>query len=146
MRPRYFVPILCVFCGCYESVPIQLNTVQPGTKIRVTLTDAGADSLARYIGPGVDQVDGKLISMTDDKLALGVTSIAMKSGQDQYWKGETVAIPRSALATVQQRKVNKPKSLLLGGVLIAALASLRLSGVVGGNTGGSGGGGHGGPQ
>jgi len=146
MRHRYFVPILCVLCGCYESVPVQLNSVQPGTKIRVTLTDAGADSLARYIGPGVERVDGKLINTTDDKLAVGVTSIAMKSGQDQYWKGETVAIPRAALATVQERRVNKPKSLLLGGILVAALASLRLSGVVGGNGNGTGSGGHGGPQ
>jgi len=146
MHSRYLVPILCVLCGCYESVPIQLNSVQPGTKIRVTLTDAGTDSLARYLGPGVQTVDGKLISTDESKLSVGVTSISMRSGQDQYWKGETVAIPRTALATVQQRKVNKPKSLLLGGVLIAALAFLRLSGVVGGNSGGSGSGGHGGPQ
>jgi hypothetical protein len=146
MRPRYLAPILCVLCGCYESVPIEINRIEPGTKIRVTLTDAGTDSLARYLGPGVQQVDGKLISTTDSRLSLGVSSVAMRSGQDQFWKGETVAIPRSALATVQQRKLNKPKSLLLGGALIAALASLRLSGVVGGNSSGSGGNGHGGPQ
>jgi hypothetical protein len=146
MRPRYLAPILCVLCGCYESVPIEINRIEPGTKIRVTLTDAGTDSLARYLGPGVQQVDGKLISTTDSRLSLGVSSVAMRSGQDQFWKGETVAIPRSALATVQQRKLNKPKSLLLGGALIAALASLRLSGVVGGNSSGSGGTGHGGPQ
>jgi hypothetical protein len=138
MRTRYFVPILCVLCGCYESVPVEINRVQPGTKVRVTLTDAGADSLARYLGPGVQTVDGKLINTDESKLALGVSSIAMKSGQDQYWKGETVAIPRYALATVQERRVNKPKSLLLGGVLVAALASLRLSGVVGGNGSGNG--------
>lgn len=146
MHPRYLVPILCVLCGCYESVPIQLSSVQPGTKIRVTLTDAGTDSLARYLGPGVETVDGKLISTNDERLSLGVTSVAMRSGQDQFWKGETVAIPRSALATVQQRKINKPKSLLLGGVLIAALASLRLSGVVGGNGSGNGGNVPGGPR
>lgn len=146
MRSRYLVPILCFVCGCYESVPIELNRVQPGTKIRVTLTDAGADSLARYLGPGVETVDGRLISTTDSKLALGVTSVAMRSGQDQFWKGETVSIPRYALSTVQQRKINKPKSLLLGGVLIAALASLRLSGVVGGNGSGRGGTNPGGPR
>jgi hypothetical protein len=141
VRPRYLPLILCVVSGCYESVPVQLNQVQPGTKIRVTLTDAGADSLARYLGPGVETVDGKLISASDANVSLGVTSIAMRSGQDQYWKGESVAIPRSALATVQQRKVNKTKSVLLGGVLVAALASLKLSGVVGGNSGGRNGGG-----
>ena len=73
-----------------------------------------------YLGPGVQTVDGKLISTDESKLALGVNSISMRSGQDQYWKGETVAIPRSALATVQQRKVNKPKSLLLEGRMATA--------------------------
>ena len=138
MRPRFLVPILCAVCGCYESVPVQLSQVQPGTKLRITLTDAGTDSLARYLGPGVETVNGKLINTSDSRLSLGVTSVAMRSGQDQFWKGETVAIPRSALATVQERKINKPKSLLLGGLLIAALASLKLSGVVGGNGSGSG--------
>jgi hypothetical protein len=146
MRPRHLIPILCVLCGCYESVPIELNSVQPGTKIRATLTDAGADSLARYLGPSVETVDGRLISTSDSNVAIGVTSVAMKSGQDQFWKGETVAIPRYALSMVQQRKINKPKSLLLGGALIAALASLRLSGVVGGNTNGGTVGGGGGQR
>jgi len=136
MRPRYLVPILCVLCGCYQSVPVEVNRVQPGTKMRVTLTDAGADSLARYLGPGVQRVDGKLISSTDSSVALSVSSVAMRSGQEQFWKGESISIPRYALATVQQRKVNKPRSLLLGGALVVALASLRLSGVVGGNSGG----------
>jgi len=146
MRPRYLVPILCVLCGCYESVPVELNRVPPGTKMRAILTDAGADTLARYLGPGVQRVDGKLISSTDSNVALSVASVAMRSGQEQYWKGESISIPRYALATVQQRKINKPRSLLLGGAIIAALASIRLSGVVGGNGGGRGSDGGVGPK
>ena len=64
----------------------------------------------------------------------------MRSGQEQFWKGETVVIPRYSLSNVQARQLNKPKSLLLGGVLIVALASLKLAGVGNGN-GGSGPGG-----
>ena len=138
MRVRYLAPILCVLCACYESVPIELARVQPGTKLRVSLTDAGSDSLARYLGPGVETIDGKLIATTDSGVSISVSQVAMRSGQDQFWKGETVVIPRYSLSTVQARRINKPKSLLLGGVLIAALASLRLSGVVGGNGGGRG--------
>ncbi|HEY8766813.1 MAG TPA: hypothetical protein VIP09_06085 [Dehalococcoidia bacterium] len=138
MRVRYLAPVLCVLCACYESVPIELGRVPPGSKIRVSLTDAGADSLARYLGPGVATIDGKLIATTDSGVSLSVSQVAMRSGQDQFWKGETVVIPRYSLSTVQARRINKPKSVLLGGVLIAALATLRLSGVVGGNGGGSG--------
>jgi hypothetical protein len=145
MRVRYLAPVLCVLCACYESVPIELARVQPGTKIRISLTDAGADSLARYLGPGVETIDGKLISTDDRGVSLAVSQVAMKSGQDQFWKGETVLIPRYSLSTVQARKINKSKSLLLGGVFVVALASIKLSGVAGGN-GGGGGGGTGGKQ
>ncbi len=138
MRFRYLAPVLCVLCACYESIPIELGRVPPGSKIRVSLTDAGADSLARYLGPGVATIDGKLIATTDSEVSLSVSQVAMRSGQDQFWKGETVVIPRYSLSTVQARRLNKPKSVLLSGVLIAALATLRLSGVVGGNGGGSG--------
>lgn len=145
MRVRYLAPVLCVLCACYESVPIELARVQPGTKIRISLTDAGADSLARYLGPGVETIDGKLISTDDRGVSLSVSQVAMKSGQDQFWKGETVMIPRYSLSTVQARKINKSKSLLLGGAFVVALASIKLSGVAGGN-GGGGGNGSGGKQ
>ena len=145
MRVRYLAPVLCVLCACYESVPIELARVQPGTKIRIALTDAGADSLARYLGPGVETIDGKLISTDDRGVSLSVSQVAMKSGQDQFWKGETVMIPRYSLSTVQARRINKSKSLLLGGAFVVALASIKLSGVAGGN-GGGGGSGSGGKQ
>lgn len=145
MRARYLAPMLCLVCACYESIPVELGTVHPGTKLRISLTDAGSDSLARYLGPGVQSVDGKLIQTTDSGVSLSVSQIAMRSGLDQFWKGETVVIPKYTLATVQQRRIAKTRSILLGGVLVAALASLRLSGVVGGNSGG-GGTGVGGPR
>ena len=113
---------------------------------RISLTDAGADSLARYLGPGVETIDGKLISTSDSGVSLSVTSVAMRSGQDQFWKGETVVIPRYSLGTVLARKVNKPKSLLLGGAFVVALASLKLAGVGGGNSGSHNNGGGGGTR
>ncbi|HLB11170.1 MAG TPA: hypothetical protein VK617_16655, partial [Gemmatimonadaceae bacterium] len=116
-------------------VPTELGRVQPGTKLRVSLTDLGADSLARYLGRGVETIDGKLISTTETGVSLAVTQVSTRSGQDQFWKGETVVIPRSSLGTVQARRVNKLKSLLLSGAFVVALTTLRLTGVVGNNGG-----------
>lgn len=138
MRARNLAPILCILCACYESVPTELGRVQPGTKLRLSLTDLGADSLGRYLGLGVETIDGRLISTTQTGVSLAVTQLSMRSGQDQFWKGETVVIPRSSLGTVQERRVNKPKSLLLSGVFVVALATLKLAGV-GSNNGRTGG-------
>jgi hypothetical protein len=95
----------------------------------------GADSLARYLGPGVETIDGRLIDATATGVSLAVTQVSMRSGEEQYWKGETVVIPRSSLGTVQSRRVNKLKSFLIAGASVVALASLKLAGV-GGNNGG----------
>jgi hypothetical protein len=135
MRAKNLAPILCILCACYESVPTELGRVQPGTKLRVSLTDLGADSLARYLGRGVETIDGKLISTTETGVSLAVTQVSTRSGQDQFWKGETVVIPRSSLRTVQARRVNKLKSLLMSGAFVVALTTLRLTGVVGNNGG-----------
>jgi hypothetical protein len=135
MRTRSLAPMLCILCACYESVPTELGRVQPGLKLRVSLTDMGADSLARYLGPGVETIDGKLISTTATGVSLAVTQVSMRSGQEQFWKGETVVIPRSSLGTVQSRRVNKLKSFLIAGASVVALASLKLAGVGGSNGG-----------
>lgn len=133
MRVRHLAPALCLLCACYESIPISLGNVAPGMKLRVSLTDAGGDSLARYLGPGVERVDGKLIQKSDSTVSLSVSEISMRSGQDQYWKGEAVVLPRYSVATVQQRRIAKTRSILLGGALIAALSTLRLTGAIGGS-------------
>ena len=139
MRARNFAPILCIVCACYESVPTEIGRVQPRTELRVSLTDSGADSLSRYLGRGVETIDGKLISTTETGVSLAVSQVSMRRGEDQFWKGETIVIPRSALATVQVRRVNKMKSLLLGGAFVVAVATLRLAGVGSSNNGVSGG-------
>jgi hypothetical protein len=106
----------------------------------VSLTDLGADSLARYLGPGVSTVDGKLLYATDSALQLSVNTVAMRSGQEQYWKGEAVSLPRIAIAHVEQRKVSWLRTALVGGAALAVLASIKVSGVAngGGNTNGGG--------
>ena len=123
-----------LLCGCYASFPIEMAQAKPGDKLRVELTDAGSDSLARYLGPGVQTVDGKLLRSSDTEVSLGVTQISMRSGIDQYWKGEAVVLPKYSLATVQERKLSKPRTFLLAGAIIVALASVKLSGV-GGSSG-----------
>ena len=134
-----------LLCGCYASYPISMAQARPGTKLRVALTDAGSDSLARYLGPGVESVDGKLLRSSDADLSLGVSQISMRSGIDQYCKGEAVVLPKYSVATVEERKLSKPRTFLLAGAIVAALLSVKLSGV-GGSSGSPPSHGGGGPK
>src|ERR687886_1135471 len=90
-----------VLSGCYVTVPVTQSTLQPGDRVRVQLTEQGADDLARYLGPNVSTVDGRLLQTSDGVLALSVSTVAMRSGVEQFWKGEQVALPRTTTANVQ---------------------------------------------
>jgi hypothetical protein len=144
MRVRFTIcSVALVASGCYSNVPIQLSTAQPSTKLVVALTDAGSDSLARYLGPGVETVSGKLLQNGEDGISLAVSNVTMRSGAEQFWKGETVALPKYSIGTVQERKLSKPRTALLSAAIVVAAFTVKLSGVGSSNSGkGSGGGGH----
>lgn len=125
-----------VLCGCYVTTPVPLAPApQAGTKLHVQLTDAGATSLAQYLGPGVGYIDGRLLAQDDTSMSLAVTATTLRSGNEQMWKGETVSLPHSAIATVQVKKVSWWRSALVAGGLIAAVTTVGI--VKGQSTGGT---------
>lgn len=133
-----FAPLaMLTLCACYVTTPVP-STPAPvaGTKLHVQLTDAGSTSLAQYIGPNVSYIDGRLISRSDTGLALSVSSLTFRSGDEQYWKGEGVSVPQSAIATVAVKKVSWWRSGLLAGGVAALVTSIGL--VAGTSTGGRG--------
>lgn len=128
--------VMLSLCGCYVTTPIpSAPAPTAGTKLHVQLTDAGSASLAQYLGPNVNYVDGRLLGESDTTMSLSVSGLTFRSGQEQYWKGENVSLPHSAIATIQQKKVSWWRSSLLAGGVIAGLASIGL--VAGTSSGGA---------
>lgn len=132
MRLFPFVAIL--LCGCYVNVPIS-NAPDPGQRVHVALTDQGSVDLAQYLGRNVASVDGLLLSGTDSTLSLSVSQVSTRDGNDQFWKGEAVALPRHSIATVEGRKLSFWKSGLVASALVAGIAFVAGSGITG-NSGG----------
>lgn len=126
--------LLLLLCACYVNVPMT-TTPTPGSRVHVALTDRGAVDLAQYLGRGVSGVDGRLVQSDDSVVSLSVSQVVLQSGDEQLWKGENVAIPREAIASVQGRKLSFWRSGIIGGVVVAAAF------LVGSQAGGSSGGG-----
>jgi len=132
MRLLPFASLL--LCGCYVAVPLAATNPPAGTQLHVQLTDAGSSTLAQYLGPNVVSVDGRLLSRSDSSLALSVTNVGMRSGDEQFWRGERVSLPQVTIATVQQKKLSWWRSGLIGGLLVAGAVSI--SAAAGGGAGG----------
>ena len=108
--------------------------------MRVRLTDAGAVSLAPYIGNRVELVDGRVSAVTDTSVTLAVNETTDRLGVETPWRGESVTIQRGMLEEFRGRSISRGRSFMAGGITAGLVALVG----VGFTLSGSGGDGRGG--
>lgn len=126
--------VAMVLCGCYVNAPLS-TAPDPGERVHVSLTDQGSVDLAQYLGRNIGSVDGRLLNGNDSTLTLSVTQVSTRAGDDQFWKGETVKLPRHTISTVEGRKFSFWRSGLIASALVGSVAFIAGSGITG-NSGG----------
>ncbi len=133
---------LFALAGCYRLVPVATTEPLPGTHVAAALTDAGSTELAQYLGLNVASVGGRLVRSSQEDLQISVLSVAARDGQESFWKGEMVTLPRRLIANVQERRFSTSRSGFVATLgVVAGVGLLRAFGVLsaGGNSGGGGG-------
>ncbi|HEU5184532.1 MAG TPA: hypothetical protein VFU01_08180 [Gemmatimonadaceae bacterium] len=123
--------------GCYSHVPETSVTPAPRTRLRIFLTDAGSTELARYIGPRIVTINGDVIQAdSSGDLRIAVSSTVTGEGNETFWKGEAVTVPRGYVAVLQRRQLSKARTVaFVGGLAAAAIGLGQVTGVVGGEGG-----------
>jgi hypothetical protein len=127
--------------ACYRYTPILATPADAGTDVRLQLTDQGSLALGPAIGPQVETMDGRLVSIGDTSFVLSVQQTENRAGLETSWRGERVTVPRSSVARVERRELAKGRSWAVGGLAVAAVVAIgravNLAGS-GGSRGGSG--------
>lgn len=126
--------------GCYRYTPLATTDPAPGARIAVDLTPAGTDTLARFVGPNVIGIEGRVVQAAGSDLLLAVSVVRKRNGEEDFWKGETVSIPRGTISGLRQRRLATGRTLLLAGAVAVAGATVGAA-ASGGSSGGGGGGG-----
>jgi hypothetical protein len=138
--------ITAVSSGCYEYLEVPATPGLAGHEVQLSITDSGSVVLASQVGYGIEAVDGKLISDSDMRYQVAVTSIRRRDGQESDWNGESVNIPHSLVSTIMERRFSRARSTLFAAATtMAMLVAKRAFGGTGGATvpGGNPGGGTG---
>ena len=116
-----------VLGACYEYTPMLNPVAGTGAPVQVTLTDAGSEAVASQVGPRVAAIEGLCTRATADSLVLSVTQTTARGGEDTFWKGERVAVPRTAVASFGVRRLSTTRTALVSvvgvGAAVAAIAS-----------------------
>ena len=127
--------------GCYTYTPLATATPASGTQVALVLSDQGRVQAAPSVGPHVARVEGALVDATDADYVVQVSDVIDIQGRRTKWTGETVPLPRAAVANSFEKRFSRSRTyLLVGGVtaaFVAVAVSQDLLGLGGGSEGGS---------
>lgn len=112
MTRIFLFAALVLLSGCYSYSRVAAPPAV-GTDIEVELTDAGAADLARLVGPNVVSIRGRVNELEPDTVHLAVESVMKRSGVDEYWSKEPLAVSRGSIASVATRKFSAGRSAML---------------------------------
>jgi len=112
--------------ACYRYTPIDSPSPALGSEVRLRLTDAGAITMAPQVGNRIELVDGTISSVADTAVTLSVTGTTDRLGSEVTWKGEHVVFPRSTVAGLERRSLDKGKSYLVGGIAAGLVAAVGI--------------------
>jgi hypothetical protein len=117
--------ITALLSGCYEYLPVPATPDLAGHEVQLAITDSGSAVLAPQVGYGIEAVDGKLVSDTDMRYQVAVTSIRRRDGQESDWNGESVNIPHSIVSTIMERRFSRARSTLFAAATTMAMVVAR---------------------
>jgi hypothetical protein len=123
--------------ACYSYAPVAEPVPRQSDDVRVHLTPSGAGDLAREIGPRMAAVDGRVVEVRpDSSLTLAVSLLRSVSGEQVAWQGDAaLVIPRSAIASVERRRLARGRTIAAS---TGATAALAVIGVLAVRSGGKG--------
>src|SRR5690242_20236366 len=126
------IAILAGAQGCYEYVPADTATSTVGKLVELKISDPGRVGLASRFGPGLDVVEGRLVSEQNNELTVSVTSVTSLEGANTKWSGESVNLDRGFVRSVSSRRISPVKTSLLvvaaGAVLYATAGKALIGG------------------
>jgi hypothetical protein len=118
-----FIVCLCFTAGCYRYVPLEEAVAPSGTLLRARLTDAGAEEMQRYFGPGVVEVKGPLVSWNDEGLSMLRETFLRREGFPATTVTDTLSLLSQHLAGVDVRELHGTRTAVLSVAILAGVVA-----------------------
>ena len=126
------VPTL-LFSACYAQESLHTTVPAPATPIVAQLTDTGSIAMSNTIGPAAVEVEGIVASADANAWNLELQRVHHRGGSSVAWNRELVSFPRSAFTNVSVKRLDRTRSWMAGGLVVAgAFVLARALGVASG--------------
>lgn len=124
IRKATAVVTLATTSACYSSVPLPAFPPPVNTDVVATFTDPGATQMTSVLGPRIAGVSGRYLGLAGDSLIVSVKSVLKTDGNEEFWKGEEVRIPRETVANLRGRQFSAVRSGAIVAGVVAALVGI----------------------
>ena len=131
-RWLWMIAIVAGAQGCYEYVPVNSPAETVGKVVELKITDPGRVGLADRFGPGLDRIEGRLVSERDNQLTLSVSNTTTVEGTNTKWAGESVSLNRGFIGTVRSRRISPTRTTILAVAAGAVLYFTAAKSLIGG--------------
>jgi hypothetical protein len=81
--------------------------------------------LAPQLGPSVAEVEGVVDDDSAGVFGVSVLGITRRDGQENDWRGERIAISRSVVASVKERRFSRARTTLFTFLSVAGLIATK---------------------
>ena len=120
-------PVVFFLAACYTAHPLEAPLPQPATRIVAQVTDSGTVAMANAIGPGAQEVEAVVSTADSNTWNLSLVRVDHRGGFSVMWNRELVPLPRYALTGVSEKRFDRRKSWMAGGLVVAgAFAAAKL--------------------
>lgn len=128
-RPTLVLGLLSLLANtaCYAYQPT-VGTPRIGNGVRFQLTAAGTTELARFLGPNVLEISGRLHAvLPSGVLVVSPEWVKTSNGVSQPWSGEgAVSFPRDYVRALDERTFSLRKSTISSVALVGGLVSVAV--------------------
>jgi hypothetical protein len=125
-RVMALVTLVSFFTACYAQRPLSVAVPAPATRIVAQVTDTGAVVMGSAIGPGVVEVEGVVAEADATTWKLQVVRVEQRGGISTPWNREVVSFPRNALTSPREKRLDRTRSWLMAGLVVAGLVAVAV--------------------
>jgi hypothetical protein len=110
--------------GCYTLRPVDSVVPDGGVQVAFDINDAGRNALGPIMGPGIEQIEGRVVRKDTDEYVVAVTSVALFRGGKQTWKGEEIRLKPEHISRTYERTFSRTRTFALTAVGVGAFGWL----------------------
>lgn len=123
--------------ACYSYVEVPLESVAPGSEVRVGITSQATDRLRDALAADQRALEGQVSSLDSGVLLLDVVAATRQVGFQFERLSQTVRLEREDVRYVELKRLDRKRTYVgvgLGAVTVGAIAWKALGGKTGGDT------------